>query len=133
MKRKVELLFKTDQVNVPISYVLVKDYDLMFNLHRAEITERGGMMLLELEGSPENLKAGLAHLRGRGVEVRELNEFVSKNKDRCIDCGACVSICMVEAMTMDRSTWEVVFHPDRCVACGMCVDACPPGAMRLKV
>lgn len=49
---------------------------------------------------------------------------VNLDKDLCIDCGQCISMCNVEALhfTVD---WEVEFDPEKCVGCGLCIDCCP--------
>lgn len=132
-KKKVELRFTPEKANEPVAYALVKEFDLKFNILKAEIRENGGQLLIEMEGRPDQLGKGIAYLRERGVLVRELIEFVAKDEDRCTHCGACVSVCPAEAMELDRETWKVEFRSDKCIACGLCVRACPPGAMRLKV
>jgi ferredoxin len=132
-KRKFDLYFSPDLVNESITYVLVKDYDLMFNILRAEITDKGGELLIEVEGKPAQISKGVTYLQSKGVEVKELNEFVTKDEGRCTNCGMCISICPADAIEMDRKTWKVTFHQDRCIACGLCVTSCPPMAMKLKI
>ena len=132
-KRKVELRFTTELVDEPITYALVREFDLMFNILRAEVRESGGQLLIEMEGKPAQISKGIEYLQSKGVEVKELNEFVTKDEARCTHCGACISICPADAMEMDHVTWQVRFDKDRCIACGLCVSACPPGAMRLRV
>ncbi|WP_019176501.1 NIL domain-containing protein [Methanomassiliicoccus luminyensis] len=132
-KKKVELRFTPEKANEPVAYALVKEFDLKFNILKAEVKVDGGQLLIEVEGTPAQLSKGVAYLQDMGVLVRELNEFVTKDDTRCTHCGACVSICPAEAMELDRGTWKVEFRSDRCIACGMCITACPPGAMRLKV
>jgi len=47
-------------------------------------------------------------------------------EERCIGCGACVSVCPVGAILMrDGSAWT---DRDRCTACGTCAAACPADA-----
>lgn len=131
-KRKFNLYFVPELVNEPITYVLVKDFDLKFNILRAEVVEKGGQLLIEVDGKPAQITKGVAYLQDMGVKVEELNEFVTKDEERCTNCGMCVSICPADAIEMDRDTWKVTFHLEKCIACGLCVSSCPPRAMKLK-
>jgi L-aspartate semialdehyde sulfurtransferase ferredoxin len=72
---RVQLDYPLDQVREPILYHLVKDYNLIPNIRRAQIDVRtGGMMILQLEGTPEDLEASMAFLRTMGISVMELNQ-----------------------------------------------------------
>ena len=133
VKRKFNLVFSPRIVNEPVTFKMVKEYDLLINILRADVTERGGRLLIEIEGLPSQISKGIDFLEEKGVEVQELNEYVSKDETRCTNCGMCISICPADAIEMDRDTWVVRFHMDKCIACGLCVSSCPPQAMKLKV
>lgn len=131
-KRKFLLSFSPGIANEPITFRLVKNYELLLNILRAEVGERGGRLVIEIEGQPSMIKKGVKYLEESGVEVKELNEYVSKDEERCTHCGACVSICPAEAFQV-REDHRVEFKTERCIACGLCIDACPPQAMKLKI
>lgn len=133
VKKKYLLSFTPTLVSEPITYKMVKEFDLMLNILRAEVSERGGRLLIEVEGKPSQINKGVRFVREAGVEVKELNEYVSKDEDRCTDCGMCISICPADAFEIDRKTWKVHFKADKCIACGLCIDACPPYAMKLRI
>ena len=86
-----------------------------------------------MDGRPDQISKGINYLQEKGVDVKELNEFVTKDETRCTNCGMCVTICPAEAIEMDRTSWKVTFIKDKCIACGLCVTSCPPKAMKLKV
>ena len=70
---RVQLDYPLDQVKEPIIYHLVTDYNLVPNIRRANIDVHiGGMLVLQLEGTRENLDAGIAFLRRIGVTVTEV-------------------------------------------------------------
>ncbi len=48
---------------------MAKKFDVIPNIRRAKITETVGEVVLELDGSGENLDAGIKHLREQGVIV----------------------------------------------------------------
>jgi ferredoxin len=125
------LIFTPDLINEPITYRMVKDFDLNINILRAEIDDNGGRLIISFEGTPQQIKQALKYLTDNKVQVKELVEYVRKDAERCTDCGMCVSICPVMAFQVDKVTWKVVFLNDKCIACGMCVDACPSMAMKL--
>ncbi|MBC7108853.1 MAG: 4Fe-4S binding protein [Methanomassiliicoccales archaeon] len=133
VKKKYLLSFTPAIVNEPLTYKMIKEYDLLVNILRAEVSERGGRLLIEVEGKPSQMNKGISFLKDAGVEVRELNEYVNRDEDRCTDCGACLSICPADAFEMDKQTWKVLFKGDRCIACGLCIDTCPPRAMKLRI
>lgn len=132
-KRKFFLSFSPSIVNEPITYGMVKKFDLMLNILRGEVDDRGGRLVIEIEGKPSQIADGLNYLKESGVEVKELNEYVQKKEEYCTHCGMCLSICPSEAFVVDRDTWEIEFRADKCIACGLCIDACPPSAMKLKI
>ena len=131
--RKFLLNFSPSIVNQPIIFRLVKDFELMLNILRAGIDERGGYTVMEIDGKPSQIKKGVGYLESSGVEVKELNEYVSKDEEKCTSCGACISICPAEAFEMVKGTYKVEFYKDRCIACGLCIDVCSPNAMKLKI
>jgi len=130
--KKFLLTFTPDNVSEPVTYRLVKEFDIMINILRAEVDEKGGRLMIAMEGSGLQIDRAVRFLESSGVDVQELKEFVRKDDARCTNCGMCVSICPVSAFQVDKGTWKVTFLNERCIACGMCVDACPPGAIRLR-
>jgi ABC-type methionine transport system ATPase subunit len=48
---------------------MAKKYDVMPNIRRARVTETVGEMVLELEGTEENLERGIQSLMEQGVDV----------------------------------------------------------------
>ena len=49
------------------------------------------------------------------------------NKDLCLGCGACVSVCPVEAVSLDADG-HAESNKDVCIDCGNCANVCPVGA-----
>lgn len=69
MKKRVKLIFPQHLVREPVIFTMAKNYDVMPNIRRARVTDTVGEMVLELEGTQENLEKGLNALRSQGVEV----------------------------------------------------------------
>jgi ferredoxin len=47
--------------------------------------------------------------------------------DECINCGACVPACPVEAIAEQGDVH--VIDSETCTDCGACVDSCPVSAI----
>jgi ferredoxin len=132
MKNKLVCYFSAAQSEQPIIYRLVKNYDLIINIIKADINpQKEGFLVLELEGDKKRYEEGVAFLRNLGVGVEPLSQTVIWQPDVCIQCGACASFCPTEALSIDRETMEVSFDNSKCVVCGMCLDCCPTRAIKL--
>jgi ABC-type methionine transport system ATPase subunit len=69
MKKRVKLTFPQHLIKEPVIFIMAKKYDVMPNIRRARVTETVGEMILELEGTEENLSKGIKSLREQGVVV----------------------------------------------------------------
>jgi len=125
-RKKVVLTFPPEIVAQPITYHLVKDYDLVINILRAEIyEEETGRMVLELDGDEGKIKDGLAYLESQGVQVQEAARDITLDEEKCIDCGACTAVCLTDALAIGPEDWKLKFDKEKCILCELCVNACP--------
>lgn len=132
MKNKVVCYFSAVQSEQPIIYRLVKSYDLIVNILKADINpQKEGYLVVEMEGEKDKYEEGINFLKGLGVLVEPLSETVVWQEEVCIQCGACASFCPTEALAINRETMEVSFSNSKCVICGMCLDCCPTRAITL--
>jgi ABC-type methionine transport system ATPase subunit len=69
MKKRVKLTFPQNLIKEPVIFNMAKNFDIMPNIRRARVTETVGEMILELEGSEDNLKIGVDFLKEQGVVV----------------------------------------------------------------
>ena len=53
-------------------------------------------------------------------------------RDSCVACGTCQSVCPRGAISVRRGLYAVV-DPARCVGCGMCSRECPAEIIRMEV
>lgn len=129
--KKIVLRFPATIADQPLIYYLVKDYDLMINIIRANINpHKEGTLILELSG--EKYAEGIEYIRSSGVQVQPLTEEIVRNEDLCVSCGACTAICPSGALHIERPGMRVVFDPDKCIVCQLCIKACPVRAMEAK-
>lgn len=133
MKEKMVLYFPSTVTEQPFIYYLVKDYNLLINILKANINPRmEGRIVVEIIGEREDFEAGLDFLQARGVKVFPLEQEIVWLEDRCTHCGACTVICPVNALEMDRETMKISFNDEKCVVCEHCIKSCPAGAMEAR-
>ncbi|MHA2222636.1 MAG: homocysteine biosynthesis protein [Candidatus Thorarchaeota archaeon] len=59
------------------------------------------------------------------------NQYITLDKNRCVECGVCVSFCETGVFTFDDN-WTFSFSPELCVECEICGDVCPQRAISLR-
>jgi ferredoxin len=132
MKKRIILRFKRNTIDKPIVYKLVKDYDLIFNILRANILPRAeSMMVMEIEGTDENFNKGIEYLRGLNIDIEPIEQDINRDEEKCVHCGVCTSVCAPDALHIERKTMKVDFDYEKCVACELCVRVCPVKAMNV--
>ncbi len=98
---------------------------IIFDLDTFAIHDGPGIrMAVYLKG------CGLACKWCHSPESIRPNQELILLRDRCVSCGACVSVCIRGAHVLDAAE----HHLDRsvCVVCGTCVEHCTHGALAIK-
>lgn len=132
-KKRLVLTFPPEVVERPVVALMVREYDVITNILRAEIHEGEiGRMLVELEGEGKKIKAGVQHLKDQGVTVEDAITDIELEEPFCISCGACTAVCQPRALKIEAPGWELALDKDRCILCGFCVDACPLQLIKVK-
>jgi L-aspartate semialdehyde sulfurtransferase ferredoxin len=125
---KAWLNFSPNIVNKTVISDLIKNYDVSFNILKADITPKGGKMLIEISGS--EAEEGIKFLEKEGIKLNPIKRVVKKDDDKCIDCGACVSLCPVTAISI-KDDWSVEVDDKLCIGCGVCTYSCPMKAINI--
>ncbi len=68
-KRRVKLTFPRNLITQPIIYYIGKDFDVITNVRRADVAEAEGWVVLELEGTLENIERAIQWVVSKGVRV----------------------------------------------------------------
>ena len=133
-KKKLVLSFPERSVTKPITYKLVKEFDLEFNILRAEITpDVEGKMLIELKGADEKIAGAIEYLGSSGITVQEAARDILIDSQSCVDCGECTSVCITQALSLHEKTKKLQFKKDKCILCGLCLDCCPVRAIKVNM
>ena len=98
---------------------------LIFDIKRFSVHDGPGIRTtVFFKGCP--LKCAWCHNPESISFQRELVVY----QDKCIVCGACLSICPVKAHETSPSKGKI-FHRDQCGVCGLCVENCYAGALAM--
>ncbi len=68
-KQRVKFTFPQELIKESIIWQLGRDFDLVTNIRRADVTEDRGWVVLELEGEMEEIERGVKWVVERGVRV----------------------------------------------------------------
>ncbi len=68
-KRRVMFTFPPKLVKEPIIYNLGKQFNVVTNVRRADVTDNKGWVLLELEGKADDITKGIEWVGSKGVRV----------------------------------------------------------------
>ncbi|MEW5914629.1 MAG: NIL domain-containing protein [Thermodesulfobacteriota bacterium] len=129
-KKKLVLSFPPRLIQEPVTYNLIRQFDLQVNILRATVHPRErGRMVVELVGNKKSLDQGLAYLEEQGVQVDTLVQEMRHYDERCVNCTACTAVCPTDALTVNPQTRELVFDASQCIMCESCIPACSYGAM----
>ncbi|MGE5582667.1 MAG: NIL domain-containing protein [Bacillota bacterium] len=126
-KKKLVLTFPPDLTERPLTYHLVKDFNLEINILKAKITPgEEGKLVIELSNcSNENIEAGVEYLRAQGVRIEPVSKEIVLNEEECINCGGCTAVCQSKALSIGAPDWKLRFDKEQCIVCELCVKACP--------
>lgn len=69
--RHLQLTFPESQVTEPVIYQIVKQFDVVPSIRRANISNHVGWMVIEVTGSDESLDGAIAYLENLGVQVSD--------------------------------------------------------------
>lgn len=76
MKRTVMFTFPSGLVTDPVIYNLGVQFRLVTNIHSANINRDSGWMIIELEGTEEDIEQGVTWVTSKGVKVEPADDFV---------------------------------------------------------
>jgi Fe-S-cluster-containing hydrogenase component 2 len=125
---RILLRFSENIVEEPIISQIILELKVPINIITAHVDSKGGEVLAEVPD--EALKKVVKAFRKRGATV-SIPKLIEIDSEKCVSCGACITLCPIEAITMDEDA-SVVFNQEKCLGstCSACVDACPARAIK---
>lgn len=133
IKKRIVLHYPPTLTEKPIVCELVRKYNVIFNILRANFSADGeGMLLLELTGEKRNFTKSLKFLKEVGVRTEFVSQDVARIEKRCVHCGICSLVCPTAAFFINGATQLVELETARCMGCEECVKMCPYNAIRVS-
>jgi len=133
-KIKVSLYYSASEVTKPITYHLIKDFDLQINILHADISlNKEGKLVIDIIGDDGNIEAGLKYIEDQGIKYKLFTKSLIWQENECVHCGACTAVCPSGALGMDRQSWNLTFDKEKCMVCELCVKACPLNVMCVSI
>jgi ABC-type methionine transport system ATPase subunit len=74
--RKIKLTFPEELIKEPVINGMVRRFDIVTNIRRADIRETTGWVVMEVTGADEQLDAAIAYAQDLGVRVDDLEAYV---------------------------------------------------------
>jgi hypothetical protein len=74
--KRIKFTFVQQLIKEPIIWKLAKEFDVITNIRRADVTDDRGWVILELEGEPDEIERGLEWVEQQGVRVDPVTEDI---------------------------------------------------------
>jgi len=126
---RVLLKFSEKVIDQPITAQVILELGVPINILSAHVNQKGGEILADIPSTYTDKIVNA--FRDRGVTVT-ISKLIEVDREMCFDCGACLSLCPVNAIAFSED-FSVVIDEEKCLGstCGVCVDACPARAIKL--
>ena len=68
-RQRMKLTFPPDLINQPLIYNMGKQFQVVTNIRRANVSGDRGWMILEISGTDEEIDNALTWAKGQGVRI----------------------------------------------------------------
>ncbi|MFX0037440.1 MAG: 4Fe-4S binding protein [Candidatus Hermodarchaeota archaeon] len=99
----------------------VLKYDISLNILKFSTSTDGLNLLIDI---PEDkIKVITESLKKNNIIINKKGRVIIDD-EKCIDCGACISLCPTDALHFDEVE-RLEFCYEKCIGCLLCLDSCP--------
>ncbi len=123
---KLQLRFPSHLHEVPNTAEVILETGARINIERAYVDAVRSEIIIDVPNDKAEQVVSL--FKQKGVEVRKLVKLITWDEDRCIHCGACISVCPAGVFRFDH-TWQITLEEEKCIRCNVCIKACPMCAL----
>ncbi|MDR2943544.1 MAG: 4Fe-4S binding protein [Methanosarcinales archaeon] len=126
---KLKISFPEERVKSPILSEVILKTGILVSIVSSRVDSKGGEIIIEvIDKSYETIKE---EFETRGAAVTFLDTLICRNKEECIECGACISVCPSKVFGYAQD-WSLTMDTQKCIRCGLCVDMCPHQALSIE-
>lgn len=130
MKKRVTLTFPRTAIQMPLTYLLAKDFNVAANIIRAQVAPNQiGKLVLELAGDIDQVDASIDWMKSHNITVSSATGEIIIDEEICVHCGLCTGICPTESLTLNQQTYKLQFNSSTCIVCEQCISTCPVQAI----
>jgi NAD-dependent dihydropyrimidine dehydrogenase PreA subunit len=126
-----EIIYPSKSSSEPVLSKVILETKAQVNILKADIDQDRGVMVINIIGSADDAKKVIKAFEKYGVKTRSIKKKITLDSGKCIDCGACISLCPVDALKFDGKN-NLYLQEDRCIQCKACVKACPMKALAIE-
>ena len=72
MKKRFYLTYPPELIKEPLIYQVIKSYEVVVSIRQTNISDKLGLMALELEGEAAEIDKAVQFLSGKGVTVEPI-------------------------------------------------------------
>jgi len=120
----IGLINEIDDYSRIINEVL--KHDISFNILKFSLDSNGATLLLDI---PEDKIGEITESLKKNDIIINKKGRVIVDYEKCIDCGACVSLCPTDSLHLNEEE-RLEYIEDKCIGCLLCLDSCPRYAIK---
>ena len=125
---KIRINFPEERIKSPILSEIILKTGILMSIVSSHVDSGGGEVIIEIEDRYYDKIRD--EFISRGVAVIPLNTPICRNKNECVECGACISVCPSKVYGFD-SAWNLTMEVQKCIRCSLCIDMCPHQALTI--
>ncbi|MBI5641915.1 MAG: NIL domain-containing protein [Deltaproteobacteria bacterium] len=72
MKKRIYLTYPKEQVKEPLLYHVSRNFKVVTNIRQASVSDKIGLVALELDGDPEEIDKAIKYFIDKGVKVEPI-------------------------------------------------------------
>jgi len=79
VKRRLMFTFPQELIKEPVIHNIGQQFNIVTNIHTADISEDRGWVILDLEGEEKDIEEGIAWATSRGMRIEPAGEDVEES------------------------------------------------------